>query len=223
MNCYKCNTILKNEWNYCPNCRRRLKKKKINIDSYSSCDEDGKCHVCSTLLSGSWYFCPICGTKIDLVGTRNRVNVPIIAGVEKDKKVIVPIEARFSHIQKNDDKVYKTDANDAKESVPVNDNEDVSNNVDGKKIDTEENREYVFLIFLAMICPLLSFVFQSPIISILFFLILPFVLLSYMKIAYRDVAIVNTIFRLYIFLVVLFLIFAIFFIDGWNTWFTMFG
>ena len=66
MKCYNCEKQLIESWNYCPNCKRRIKQKnKIKEEEFVSCDLNGKCKKCSFELEDSWNFCPICSSKND--------------------------------------------------------------------------------------------------------------------------------------------------------------
>ncbi len=83
MKCYGCYTLIEKRWNYCPNCKKVLKKKK-NKEEFVSCDESGKCHTCSFVLSDNWNFCPICGTNVDFGNNKVAINLNTIAAVEKN-------------------------------------------------------------------------------------------------------------------------------------------
>lgn len=80
MNCYKCDTELLDGWNYCPNCKRKIKKNnKVKEEKFVQCDEHGKCHKCSCELNDNWNFCPICGTSVEFYSDKPHISVPIIA------------------------------------------------------------------------------------------------------------------------------------------------
>ncbi len=89
MNCYNCDTLLESNWNYCPNCKRKLKKKKINEDVFVPCEDSGKCHTCSCELNDKWNFCPICGTSVDFYSEKPKVTLPTIATNIDTKATII--------------------------------------------------------------------------------------------------------------------------------------
>ncbi len=84
MNCYKCDTLLEKDWNYCPNCKRKIKKSKLNEEELISTDEAGKCHKCSFDLNDNWNFCPVCGTAVEFISDKPKVSVPIIAAANDE-------------------------------------------------------------------------------------------------------------------------------------------
>lgn len=94
MNCYNCDTLLEENWNYCPNCKRKLRKNKIVEEEFVACDEVGKCHTCSCELNSNWNFCPVCGTSADFYSEKAFVSVPTIATndqVTTVPPVVVPV------------------------------------------------------------------------------------------------------------------------------------
>ena len=81
MKCYNCDTEIHSEWNYCPNCKKVLRKHKIVPEQLIPCNEAGKCHQCSVSLDGNWNFCPICGDTIDFYENSSAdVVIPIAVG-----------------------------------------------------------------------------------------------------------------------------------------------
>lgn len=94
MKCYNCDTLLEENWNYCPNCKRKLRKNKIIEEEFVSCNEVDKCHTCSCDLSSNWNFCPVCGTSVEFYSDKAFVSVPTIATndqVTTAPPVVVPI------------------------------------------------------------------------------------------------------------------------------------
>jgi RNA polymerase subunit RPABC4/transcription elongation factor Spt4 len=79
MKCYDCDTELLENWNYCPNCKRKLRKNKIVEEEFIPCDEKGKCHNCSCVLDDKWNFCPVCGTNAEFYSDKAFVSVPVLA------------------------------------------------------------------------------------------------------------------------------------------------
>ncbi len=75
MNCYKCDTLLEKDWNYCPNCKRKIKKSKLNDEELISTDEAGKCRKCCFELNDNWNFCPMCGNAVDFSNVKNNLIV----------------------------------------------------------------------------------------------------------------------------------------------------
>ncbi len=103
MNCYNCDTLLESNWNYCPNCKRKLKKKKVKEEEFVSCEEVGKCRTCSCELNDKWNFCPICGTSVDFYSEKPKVTLPIIATNIDTKPVKIDEDA----LKKKEEQVNK--------------------------------------------------------------------------------------------------------------------
>lgn len=102
MNCYNCDTLLEENWNYCPNCKRKLRKNKIVEEEFISCNEVGKCHTCSCELNSNWNFCPVCGTSADFYSEKAFVSVPTIATnnqVTTVPPVVVPVVEEQSIVE----------------------------------------------------------------------------------------------------------------------------
>ena len=94
MNCYNCDTLIEENWNYCPNCKRKLRKNKIGEEEFSGCNEAGKCHTCSCELNSNWNFCPICGTSVEFYSDKAYLSVPTIATndqVTTVSPIVVPV------------------------------------------------------------------------------------------------------------------------------------
>ena len=89
MKCYKCDTELNENWNYCPNCKRKLRKNKIIEEEFVPTEEVGKCHTCSCVLDANWNFCPVCSAPVDFYqDSTNTMAIPIIATVVTDQKIV---------------------------------------------------------------------------------------------------------------------------------------
>lgn len=103
MKCYNCDTEIHSEWNYCPNCKKVLRKHKIVPEQLIPCSEAGMCHKCSCQLDSNWNFCPICGDSIDFYeNSKTDIVIPIAVGnsniysEEKTKvDVVVPEQNTF--------------------------------------------------------------------------------------------------------------------------------
>lgn len=84
MKCYNCDTEILNEWNYCPNCKRVIRKNKKGIEELVPCNETGKCHQCSYTLDSKWNFCPICSDPVDFYENSNvNIVVPVVGNTNK--------------------------------------------------------------------------------------------------------------------------------------------
>ena len=90
MKCYSCDTEIDSNWNYCPNCKRKIKKNKQTIEEYIPSEEIGKCHTCSCILNENWNFCPICGTSAEFYSEKPLLSIPTLA---TNTEVVAPVIA----------------------------------------------------------------------------------------------------------------------------------
>lgn len=119
MKCYKCDTELLNEWNYCPNCKKVIRKNKIVNEEFVACNDTGKCHQCSYTLNDNWNFCPICGDSVDFYENSN-VSMAVTA-VGTTKNVLIEEEREVQVEEKEEIPTYEAVAYCVQCGSPVGD------------------------------------------------------------------------------------------------------
>ena len=98
MNCYNCDTLLEKDWNYCPNCKKKIKKhNKLNEEELVATDEVGKCRKCSFELNDNWNFCPVCGTSAEFHSEKTYLAVPTLAASKSDLAEVVIMEREIKN------------------------------------------------------------------------------------------------------------------------------
>lgn len=218
MNCYNCDTLLENNWNYCPNCKRKLRKNKIVEEEFVACNEVGKCHTCSCDLNDNWNFCPICGTSAEFYSEKPSVVLPTIATDADNKPAIVPdVSNENSEIEENvlpekycpkcgakviEEHLFCASCGNSlkEESVPV---------VQEEKVKTRDDNLYILWIVIAYAVTPLGFIISPYIGEWAFYVgyIVSLFSIIYAKIAYPKNKIVKVFFWLFIILSILAILF----------------
>lgn len=172
MNCYKCDTLIENNWNYCPNCKRKIKKHAtINVANFVPTNEEGKCSKCSCVMDGNWNFCPICGTSANFESVAP-VIIPVVAN-STDKQVRENLGMENSNEQQNNVMYCSSCGNQVKEShlfcascgSPVNrdsNNQQMGVQSSSENTFSENDEGYAIWIVTAFLAPAVS-VFLSQI------------------------------------------------------------
>lgn len=203
MNCYKCDTLIENNWNYCPNCKRKIKKHAtINVANFVSTNEEGKCSKCSCVMDGNWNFCPICGTSANFESVAP-VIIPVVAN-STDKQVRENLGMENSNEQQNKVMYCSSCGNQIKEShlfcascgSPVN--RESNNQKNGSYVTVENNEGYAIWLVTAFLSPVVS-IFLAQIYEPFLYLGAGLSLFSiiYAKSKYPNVKAVKIVFWIY--------------------------
>lgn len=225
MKCYNCDTEIDSNWNFCPNCKRKIKKNK-NTSEVVNSDEVGRCHNCSFEMNDKWNFCPVCGTNADFYSDKAFMSVPTIAtNTEKVVPVVVPVASAEPVEIQNEVDTPQVENNVVGGKYCSNCGTQISeghlfcavcgtsingNNVSDQPIEEgRTDKNYIAYLIAAFVTPIIGLYLSE--IHDSFLLIgsaLSLFSMIYVRAVYSKNKIVKTFFIIYIILVICFLLYA---------------
>lgn len=227
MKCYNCDTEIDSSWNFCPNCKRKIKKNK-NTGEVVNSDEVGRCHNCSFEMNDKWNFCPVCGTNADFYSEKAFMSVPTIAtNTDKVAPVVIPVVT--NEVVKNQNEVSATQVENntngekhcANCGTPISEGHLFcavcgtsinDSNVSNKPIEEEgrTDKNYIAWLITAFVSPVVGiYLGRTHDLFLLIGLVLSLFSMIYVRAVYSNNKMVKTFFIIYIVLAIFFLLYVV--------------